>query len=126
MFLGEHIQDPSNPDNIYEITEKQLEEMDSELISYVEADAYWCLTKMIDDIQDNYIEYQPGVHKIINKMKVLIEQKDEEAMKFLESIDISFMDFAYRWVTCYLMREFSIYQIIRFWDTYFAEDEAFS
>ncbi len=59
-------------------------------------------------------------------MKILIEQKDEEAIKFLESIDISFMDFAYRWVTCYLMREFSIYQIIRFWDTYFAEDEAFS
>ena len=124
--MSEHIDEHENPNNIYEISEKQLCEMDPDKLASVEADAYWCLTKVIDDIQDNYIEYQPGVHKIINKMKVLIEQKDEEAIKFLESLDISFMDFAYRWVTCYLMREFSIYQIIRFWDTYFAEDEAFS
>lgn len=38
-----------------------------------EADIYWCLSKLIDDIQDNYTELQPGVHKIINKMKALIQ-----------------------------------------------------
>lgn len=36
------------------------------------------------------------------------------------------MDFAYRWISCYLTREFDIYQIIKLWDTYFAEDEGFS
>jgi hypothetical protein len=36
------------------------------------------------------------------------------------------MDFAYRWVSCYLTREFDIYQTIRLWDTYFSEDEGFS
>ena len=29
----------------------------------VEADTFWCLSKLIDDIQDNYTEMQPGVHK---------------------------------------------------------------
>jgi len=36
------------------------------------------------------------------------------------------MDFAYRWVSCYLTREFDIYQTIRLWDTYFSEEEGFS
>ena len=38
-----------------------------------EADAFWCLTKLVDDIQDNYTDLQPGVHKMINKMKAVIE-----------------------------------------------------
>lgn len=41
-------------------------------------------------------------------------------------MDIIFMDFAYRWVACYLTREFNMYQIIRLWDTYFSEEEGFS
>ena len=52
---------------------------------------------------------QPGVHKIINKMKKLIEQSDSEAFAHLDNLEINFMDFAYRWVSCYLTREFSIY-----------------
>jgi hypothetical protein len=91
-----------------------------------EADVYWCLSKLIDDIQDNYTELQPGVHKIINKMKALIKQSDPEILQYLEDLDINFMDFAYRWVSCYLTREFDIYQTIRLWDTYFSEDEGFS
>ena len=36
------------------------------------------------------------------------------------------MDFAYRWVACYLTREFDIFKITRIWDTYLSEDEGFS
>jgi hypothetical protein len=92
----------------------------------VEADAFWCLTKLVDDIQDNYTDLQPGVHKMINKMKAVIEQVDSDALNHLESMDIIFMDFAYRWVACYLTREFNIFQIIRIWDTYMSEEEGFS
>jgi hypothetical protein len=52
---------------------------------------------------------QPGVHKIINKMKALIQQADPDILIHLEELDINFMDFAYRWVSCYLTREFDIY-----------------
>jgi TBC1 domain family member 2 len=44
----------------------------------------------------------------------------------LDQLDINFMDFAYRWVSCYLTREFDIFQIIRLWDTYLSEEEGFS
>lgn len=125
VFLTEHLQHP-NEDNIFEITEKHIEEIELERLVQIEADTFWCLSKLVDDIQDNYIELQPGVHKILNKMKKLIEQKDNEALEHLNQLDINFMDFAYRWVSCYLTREFNIVQTIRLWDTYFAEDEGFS
>lgn len=49
------------------------------------------------------------MHKIINKMKKLIEQADPVALQHLDTLDINFMDFAYRWVSCYLTREFNIF-----------------
>ena len=51
---------------------------------------------------------------------------DCDALNHLEEMDIIFMDFAYRWVACYLTREFNIFQIIRIWDTYLSEEEGFS
>ena len=83
--------------------------MDESVLISVEADTFWCLTKIIDDIQDNYTELQPGVLKIINKMKKLIDQADCDALTHLEQLDINFMDFAYRWVSLYLTREFTIF-----------------
>ena len=59
-------------------------------------------------------------------MKALVQQADPDVLAHLEELDINFMDFAYRWVSCYLTREFDIYQTIRLWDTYFSEDEGFS
>ena len=52
---------------------------------------------------------QPGVHKMLNKMKAVVSQVDSQALDYLQSLDIMFMDFAYRWVACYLTREFDIY-----------------
>lgn len=63
----------------------------------------------MSDIQDNYTEMQPGVHKMLNKMKAIVEQQDNVTLQHLESMDLMFMDFAYRWISCYLTREFNIY-----------------
>lgn len=62
-----------NQDNIYEIPEKDIDEIEPSELIKIEADVFWCLSKLVDDVQDNYTEMQPGVHKIINKMKKLIE-----------------------------------------------------
>ena len=124
-FLASYLQYP-NESNIYEITEKDLEEISEQQMLEVEADVFWCLSKLIEDVQDNYTELQPGVQKILGKMKKLIENADQKAFDHLYEMDINFNDFAYRWVSCYLTREFNIYQIIRLWDTYFSEEDGFS
>ena len=92
-----------------ELQLEDIRELGIEEFLAAEADSFWCLTKLIDDIQDNYIEKQPGVHKMINKMRAVIEQVDPESLQYLEEMDIFLLDFAYRWVACYLTREFDIF-----------------
>ena len=62
-------------EEIGDVDPELLEQVNTEFtinMQKVEADTFWCLSKIIDDIQDNYTELQPGVHKIINKMKALV------------------------------------------------------
>jgi hypothetical protein len=49
VFLTEHIKHP-NIDNIYELSKKDVEEIDPESLIQVEADTFWCLSKLVDDI----------------------------------------------------------------------------
>jgi TBC1 domain family member 2 len=55
VFLTEYVNE-LNHHNIYEIQEKDLEELEQEALLNAEADVFWCLSKLIDDIQDNYTE----------------------------------------------------------------------
>ena len=49
VYLTEFL--PSlNLDNIYEINEKEIDEMDQESLIKVEADVFWCLSKLVDDV----------------------------------------------------------------------------
>jgi TBC1 domain family member 2 len=45
-----------NQDNIYLLQEKDLDELEQEALVKVEADVFWCLSKLVDDVQDNYTE----------------------------------------------------------------------
>ena len=55
VFLTEYVNE-LNHNNIYAIQEKDLEEMEKENLLKAESDVFWCLSKLIDDIQDNYTE----------------------------------------------------------------------
>ena len=50
VFLSEHVEGIEERENPYDITVEDLESMSNENIKKVEADSYWCLTKIIDNI----------------------------------------------------------------------------
>jgi len=104
VFLGEQLKRKTD-----ELCLDDLEKITVVQMKSVEADVYWCLDRILKEVEDNFIEGQPGIHRIISKMKKLIEQKEAEVLLSLDEMDINFMDFAYRWTHCYLMREFDIY-----------------
>lgn len=52
----------------------------------IEADSFWCLSKFLDSIQDNYIFAQLGIQQKVNQLKDLIQRIDS---KFLYSIHSS-------------------------------------
>ncbi|KAI5309528.1 GTPase-activating protein [Ascosphaera atra] len=114
------------------ITDRNIEEgmdpgqLPRAVLDAVEADSFWCLTKLLDGIQDNYIYAQPGIHRQVNALHDLTMRIDATLVKHLEEEGVEFMQFSFRWMNCLLMREISIQNTIRMWDTYMAEEDGFS
>ena len=96
------------------------------VLDAVEADSFWCLTKLLDGIQDNYISAQPGIQRQVGALRDLTTRIDAGLAKHLESESVEFMQFSFRWMNCLLMREISVKNTIRMWDTYLAEEQGFS
>lgn len=48
------------------------------VLAAIEADSFWCLSKLLDGIQDNYISAQPGIHRQVKRMADLIRRIDGE------------------------------------------------
>ncbi|KAG0682575.1 GTPase-activating protein [Pichia californica] len=92
-----------------------------ELLNIIEADTYWCLTKVLDTIQDNFIHEQPGIIRQITELKNLIKRDEPLLALHFENENLDFIQFAFRWMNCMLMREFKLNLIIRMWDTYLSD-----
>lgn len=46
------------------------------VLAAIEADSFWCLSKLLDGIQDNYISHQPGIHRLVTRMSELVKRID--------------------------------------------------
>lgn len=118
IFLGEYIADPEVE---FGMDPGQLPKA---VLDAVEADSYWCLTKLLDGIQDNYIHAQPGIQRQVASLRDLTSRIDAGLARHLEAEGVEFMQFSFRWMNCLLMRELSIRSVVRMWDTYLAEGES--
>jgi hypothetical protein len=88
------------------------------VLAAVEADSFWCLSRLLDGIQDNYITAQPGIQRSVKRMAELVKLIDAPLSEHLATQGVEFMQFASRWMNCLLMREISVKNIMRMWDTY--------
>ncbi|KAI1500761.1 rab-GTPase-TBC domain-containing protein [Biscogniauxia marginata] len=96
------------------------------VLDAVEADSFWCLTKLLDGIQDHYIVAQPGIQRQVAALRDLTARIDGGLAKHFENEHVEFIQFSFRWMNCLLMREISVRNTIRMWDTYLAEEQGFS
>ncbi|KAF2760043.1 RabGAP/TBC [Pseudovirgaria hyperparasitica] len=112
VFLGMYITDP---DIEFGMDPGQLPKP---VLDAVEADTFWCLTKLLDGIQDNYIYAQPGIQRQVASLRDLTARIDAKLAKHLENEGVEFIQFSFRWMNCLLMREISVKSTIRMWDTY--------
>jgi TBC1 domain family member 2 len=97
----------------------------ADALANAEADAYWCLTTLLNDIQDYYTFAQPGIQRRVQYLRDLVGRVDGPLRAHLEGEGLDFMQFAFRWMNCLLMRELPFPTIVRVWDTYLAEPHGF-
>jgi hypothetical protein len=112
VFLGSYI---SDPDIEFGMDPGQLPK---QVLDAVEADSFWCLTKLLDGIQDNYIAHQPGIQRQVADLRDLTTRIDGDLATHLQNEGVEFIQFSFRWMNCLLMREISVKNTIRMWDTY--------
>ncbi|KAF4121050.1 TBC1 domain family member 2 [Geosmithia morbida] len=120
VFLGLYIAD-SNIE-----TGMDPGQLPRSVLDAVEADSFWCLTKLLDGIQDHYIVAQPGIQRQVAALRDLTARIDSKLSKHLDKEGIEFIQFSFRWMNCLLMREISVNNVIRMWDTYLSEEQGFS
>jgi TBC1 domain family member 2 len=112
--------------NDLDISEEIINSLpDSDMLE-LEADSYWCFKKMMDKIQTNYINGQPGLQYMLEKIEEIIKLVDSALLDKIFKFDLKFIEFGFRWINCYLMREFSLKLIIRLWDSYFSLEDSFN
>lgn len=123
IFINQYIDLDLDTLNVEEIA---INNLGKDTLLNIEADCYWCFTKMMDKIQTNYTHNQPGLARMMKQMQEIITVVDEELYNHFNTFEINFIQFSFRWMNCYLMREFPLRMIVRIWDTYFSEEDAFN
>ena len=59
---------------------------------------------------------------MVMRLEELVRRIDGHLCRHLESVGIQFMQFAFKWMNCLLLREFNLRCVVRLWDTYLSED----
>lgn len=68
VFLSEYLEGGVEKWSISDLT--------PEKITNIEADCYWCLSKLLDGMQDHYTFAQPGIQRLVFKLKELVRRID--------------------------------------------------
>lgn len=92
-----------------------------DMLTDLEADCYWCLTKILSEILDHYTHGQPGVQRMVQRLREIIRRIDAPLSSHLATHGVELLTTAFRWITCLMVRDLPILGSIRLWDTLIAE-----
>uniref|UniRef100_A0A8C0G3H6 TBC1 domain family member 13 n=1 Tax=Chelonoidis abingdonii TaxID=106734 RepID=A0A8C0G3H6_CHEAB len=96
---------------------------------HAEADTFFCFTNLMAEIRDNFIksldDSQCGITYKMEKVYSTLKEKDVELYLKLQEQNIKPQFFAFRWLTLLLSQEFLLPDVIRIWDSLFADDNRF-
>ena len=61
---------------IDKVAELDWDEVDKSILDEVEADTYYCISRLLDGIQDHYTTDQPGIQRMVKKLEDLVRRID--------------------------------------------------
>ncbi|KAK3587193.1 hypothetical protein CHS0354_016889 [Potamilus streckersoni] len=101
-----------------------------ELREHAETDSFFCFTNLMSEIRDNFIktldETQLGIGSLMNKMMIMLEDKDATLCHKLQEQELKPQFFAFRWLTLLFSQEFPLPDVLRIWDSLFSDEKRFS
>uniref|UniRef100_A0A8C0A8J8 TBC1 domain family member 22B n=1 Tax=Bos mutus grunniens TaxID=30521 RepID=A0A8C0A8J8_BOSMU len=110
VFLSEYVEE--------DVENFDVTNLSQDMLRSIEADSFWCMSKLLDGIQDNYTFAQPGIQKKVKALEELVSRIDEQVHNHFRRYEVEYLQFAFRWMNNLLMRELPLRCTIRLWDTY--------
>lgn len=98
-----------------------LETLGEGQLNEVEADCYWCVSKVLSWMYDHYCDGFPGIQRMAVKWMELMRRIDAPLAEHFENEGIDVFETAVRWVGCLMVRELPVASCARLWDALIAE-----
>ncbi|XP_019302778.2 TBC1 domain family member 22A isoform X3 [Panthera pardus] len=73
VFMCEHIEEE-------DVDAADVSRVPTDVLRNVEADTYWCMSRLLDGIQDNYTFAQPGIQMKVKMLEELVSRIDGPGM----------------------------------------------
>ncbi|CAF0968501.1 unnamed protein product [Rotaria magnacalcarata] len=94
---------------------------------HAEADAFYCFTNLMIHIRDNFMKiYDHSEFGILVRMQrflMLLKKTDANIHYLFEKQKLKPEFYAFRWLTLLLSQEFRLPDVVRIWDSLFADQE---
>jgi hypothetical protein len=97
-----------------------LDPISEAAIAEIEADCFWCFSKLLEGLQDCFTKEQPGLHRMLEMLGNVVARVNPALAKWIAGEGIPYCEFAFRWMNCLLVREVPIAMALRLWDLYVA------
>jgi len=83
----------------------------------------------MSEIRDNFCKSLDkstiGITGVMTKLNNLLKEKDYEIWKNFEDKNLNPQFYSFRWLTLLLSQEFDLPDVMRLWDSLFADEERF-
>ncbi|KAK0180939.1 hypothetical protein PV327_003268 [Microctonus hyperodae] len=97
---------------------------------HAEADTFFCFTNLMGEIRDFFIksldEAEFGINAMMTKLCKQVKTNDHEIWLRLQQQDLCPQYYSFRWLTLLLSQEFPLPDVMRIWDSLFADEKRFS
>ncbi|KAH9505195.1 hypothetical protein Btru_058923 [Bulinus truncatus] len=96
---------------------------------YAEADSFFCFTCLMSEIRDFFIktldDSQFGIGSKMNQLMDMLKELDRPLWQRLQDQELRPQFYAFRWITLLLSQEFQLPDVLRIWDSLFADSQRF-
>lgn len=99
-------------------------------VEFAEADCFFCFTSVMSEIRDFFIktldESESGIKGMMAKLLTLLKEKDIDVWQRLRDQELFPQYYSFRWITLLLSQEFPLPDVVRIWDSLFADEHRYN
>ncbi|XP_065347982.1 TBC1 domain family member 13 isoform X1 [Cloeon dipterum] len=97
---------------------------------FAEADCFFCFTNLMSEIRDFFIktldDAESGIKRLMARLSTELKLHDPPVFQRLQQQDLHIQYYSFRWLTLLLSQEFPLPDVLRIWDSLFADEKRFS